>query len=363
MKTGHSNLPLHGGSCPRWLFEHMKELAGALVDIMLIEFDRREVIRRFSDPYWFQSFGCVLGFDWHSSGLTTTVGGALKEAVNHRSHELGIYVAGGKGAASRKTPHEIADFADDSAPDLDVPSLQEASRMSARVDNNALQDGHQLYHHNFLLSKDGDWSVIQQGMDEESGWARRYHWASDQVDDFVEEPHSAVCSDHEATALNLTDDLSEENRETSAAISRESPAQTLLEFRKITESWSGTDHSLDLPRRHDVPSANHMDRVLADLYEQPPEDFEDLLSRANIGPKTIRALSMVSEVTWGAEPSYEDPVRYSFAHGGKDGHPYPVDRDQYREMVEVLNDCIQSAKLQHTDKKKAFKRLSNLRNN
>lgn len=361
MKSGHSRLPLHGGHCPSWLFEKMKTLGTAVVETILLEFGRKEVLRRMADPCWFQSMGCALGFDWHSSGLTTVLCGALKEGINPRAHEYGIFIAGGKGATSRKTPHELEVYAEENAPSLPVSSLQKHSKMAAKVDSSALQDGYQIYHHNFFVSKAGDWTVVQQGMNKESGWARRYHWLSDGVESWIDQPHAGISANDRLEPLNLTHPDSKDNREHSAELTKESPATVLKEYQAILQHWDETKQELQLARRHDFPRESHMDRILTKLYEQPAEKFEDLLGTDGVGPKTIRALSMMAEVIWGARPSYEDPARYTFAHGGKDGHPFPVHRQRYDKTTRFLGEALKDAKINRTDKIKSLKRLSNFR--
>lgn len=357
MKTGSADLPLHGGHCPPGLFEDMKDLAEVMVEAMVMEFGREEVVRRFSDPGWFQSFGCTLGFDWHSSGLTTVVCGALKEVLDERCEDLGLYLAGGKGATSRKTPDHLEDFVDTVAPQLPLEKLQATSRRTAQVDSSALQDGFDVYHHVFLVSTEGDWSVIQQGIDADSGWARRYHWWNETAGNFLDDPHEGIASAGSVSTLNLTDEQSDENRSVSVEMVREDPVGTLGEFTKLLDYWDDTRRRLKLPDRHSLPRKNHLEQRLGELYERPPEDFSDLLDREGVGKKTVRALSMVADVVWGAEPSYEDPARYSFAHGGKDGYPRPVDPDQYRESIDVLANAIRRARLGDDDKMKAFERL------
>lgn len=338
----------------------MKELGVGVVEALRMEFSRREVLRRLSDPGWFQAFGCLLGFDWHSSGLTTVVLGALKEGLNPRAHELGIYVAGGKGAASRRTPRELADFADERAPDLPVGHLQETSRMAARTDSAAVQDGYQLYHHCMIVTPDGGWAVVQQGMRGEEGWARRYHWLDDTTCGFLDDPHSGIRASRAHTVLNLATPASEHNRTVSLEMVREDPVGLLRDYRRILSGHLGSDRTLDFPRRHDLPEASALDRALGDLYDRPPEDYEELLGREGVGPGTVRALSMLAEVVWGARPSYRDPVRYAFAHGGKDGHPFPVDEDRYERTIGVLRSALRRARVGRSHKMKALRRLAGI---
>ncbi|BAS26622.1 DUF763 domain-containing protein [Limnochorda pilosa] len=354
MPHAAATLPLHGGRCPPWLFERMKRLGAAIVEVMVHEFGPEEVLRRLSDPYWFQALGCVLGFDWHSSGVTTTVCGALKEGLGPRQRELGLYVAGGKGGASRKTPQEIETHVERDGLAVDGPGLVHASRMAAKVDNTALQDGFQLYHHVFFFSATGAWAVVQQGMEPEGSLARRYHWLSANVRSFVEEPHAAVCCDRTVEPVNLVAGESGACRSTTTALAGEDPAGLARELARIVE----TGRHLRLPMAHQVPRAAYLEKALLDLYRHPPETFEGLLGSAGVGPKTLRALALIAEVTYGAAPSYRDPVRYSFAHGGKDGTPRPVDRDLYDADIEALNRLLREAKVDRTEKLHAFRRLA-----
>lgn len=354
MAHAAATLPLHGGRCPRWLFERMKRLGAAIVEVMVHEFGPEEVLRRLSDPYWFQALGCVLGFDWHSSGVTTTVCGALKEGLGPRQRELGLYVAGGKGGASRKTPQEIETYVERDGLDLDGPGLVQASRLSAKVDNTALQDGFQLYHHVFFFTAGGAWAVVQQGMEPQGAMARRYHWLSEAVASFVDEPHRAVCCDRTVEPVNLVARESESCRDTTTALAREDPERLARELGRILESG----RHLRLPMAHQVPRAAYLEKALLQLYENPPETFEVLVGSPGVGPKTLRALALIAEVTYGAAPSYRDPVRYSFAHGGKDGTPRPVDRSLYDASIETLNRLLNKAKVDRSEKLHAFRRLA-----
>ncbi len=351
MKTGTANLPLHGGKAPSWLFKRMVRLASAIVDIYLEDNSRESLLEKLSDPFWFQSLGCLLGFDWHSSGVTTTVCGALKEAVKGREKDTGIFIAGGKGAASRKTPLEIEHFANKTGVDGDA--LVYSSKMSAKVDNTAIQDGYQLYHHCFFFTARGDWAVVQQGMNDENGFARRYHWFSPALQDFVETPHSAICCDNKSSSLNMTAKESVGARNVSAELSTFSPQFWQNEGRKIK--------NLDLPARHQILSrdinSKYFFRIMEKTYEKAPSGFEELLAVKGVGPKTIRSLSLLSELVYGEKPSYDDPARFSFAHGGKDGIPYPVDKVTYDKTVEILNGWIKRAKIDLSEKEKASKRL------
>lgn len=353
VRTGTVDLPLHSGECPRWLFDRMTRLSRAILILLVREEGPAGVLKRLADPFWFQALGCLLGFDWHSSGLTTTVCGALKEGLRGCERELGLFIAGGKGKTSRKTPQEIVMYAEKFA----LPRSERlvyASRMSAKVDNSALQDGYQLYHHTFIFTARGEWAVIQQGMNPDLRRARRYHWLGERVSDFVNEPHSAICCDYrEKQVLNLVAQTSEESRKTIAALSCSNPEQVAREYNRLVLP---SRHSLYL--EHLKPSS--LERVLLKSYEQQPENFEAVLSIPGIGPKTIRALSLIAELAYGARPSYQDPAKYSFAHGGKDGYPYPVDRQTYDRSIAILEQAIKEAKLGREEKLEAFRRLQSL---
>ena len=330
----------------------MKELGREITLVILADYGVHELLRRLSDPYWFQALGCALGFDWHSSGLTTTVCGALKEGLNPVFKETGLVLAGGKGATSRKTPTEIAEAA--AALQTDPVPLVYASRMAAKVDNAAIQDGYQLYHHLFLFTRDGNWAVVQQGMNAENRYARRYHWLGERVQDFVCEPESAICCDRrEAEVLNLVARESEGTRVASTILAREEPDHLLGEVTKLT--------TLELPARHAVAMADlnpkRLRSVLLKTYEVQPEGFEEVLRLPGMGPKSLRALALLSELIHGAPPSFQDPARYSFAHGGKDGHPFPVSREAYDTSISFLRRALQAARIGHSEKLHAFRRL------
>ncbi len=352
MRTGTAILPLHHGRAPRWLFERMTALSREITAAIVAEFGQRAFLERLSDPCWFQALGCALGFDWHSSGLTTTVTGALKEGLKGMEGELGLFIAGGKGGASRKTPEEIRMYADRHT--VDPAPLIHASRMAAKVDNSAVQDGYQLYHHVFVFTDRGQWAVIQQGMNEQKRSARRYHWLGENVADFVVEPHTAVCCDERGAVINMVASESEGARRISTALSRERPEKVLKEMTRIRE--------IELSRRHHITAADidpaRLHRTLTKTYERQPEGFEELLGIRGVGPKTVRALSLLSEIIYGRPPSYRDPARFSFAHGGKDGTPFPVDRETYDRTIEVMRRAIRTAKVGHRDRMEALKRLA-----
>jgi len=351
MRTGTTNLPLHYGSAPAWLFGRMEKLAREITIVIVDEFGAEEFLRRISHPYWFQSFGCVLGFDWHSSGLTTTVGGALKVGLKDVSRDLGLFVAGGKGATSRKTPSEIENVSRELGKDFS--KLIYSSKMSAKVDNTALQDGFQLYHHNFFFTKAGSWAVVQQGMNENNRWARRYHWLSDNLTSFVNEPHSAIASDHKSKTLNLVAKESNDTRIVATQLAGEKPEKVLRDYKKIL--------TLNFPRRENVQASDirpeNFNKILLSTYEKQPANFEQLLGIQGVGPKTVRALALISELIYNTPASKEDPVKFSFAHGGKDGTPYPVDRKTYDKSIEILKFAVGKAKIGDREKIESLKRL------
>ena len=351
-KTGTANLPLHSGKAPQWLFKRMISLSRTIIELMVIELGREEVLRRLSDPYWFQSLGCILGFDWHSSGVTTTVTGAIKEALRGVENELGLFVAGGKGKRALNTPQEIIEYAGKAG--FAPTEFIHASRLSAKVDNVAVQDGFNLYHHTIVFTPEGQWCVIQQGMNETNLMARRYHWLSFSVESFVEEPHEAVCCDTDT--LNFTAKEAIELRKTSVLLSCEKPEKLVTEIEKLKE--------LNLPKRHAVTvhdiNPKNLYKIFLQTYEKQPEDFESLLETRGVGAKTLRALALTSELIYGTPLSFKDPARYSFAHGGKDKIPYPVNKNVYDRTIAILKKAIEKAKIGRTDKLQAFKRLGTL---
>lgn len=348
-QAGTADLPLHSGRVPRWLSERMSRLGGAIVEAILVEFGKRAFIQRMSDPAWFQSLGCVLGMDWHSSGITTSVMGALKAAINPRAKELGIYVCGGRGKHSRKTPDELLRVGDQTG--LDGHALAKSSRLVAKVDNTALQDGFQIYLHSFVVSSEGDWSVVQQGMNTSSGYARRYHWSSATLKSYIEEPHAFIYGRNQGKILNLTDKKAEETRKAVLAIGQEQPYKMLAEIKKIR-----------LPAHHDVRQKDvdlkRLGAVLAVSHQMPSDRFEDLLLIQGLGPRTLQSLTLVSEVIFGTPSRFEDPARFSFAHGGKDGHPFPVPTLVYDESIGVLQQAVENAKIGRSDKINALKALT-----
>lgn len=349
--SGSADLPLHYGRVPEWLASRMAILGRAIIESLVLQYGRTEVIRRLSDPLWFQALGCVLGMDWHSSGITTSVVGALKRAINPMSRELGIYVCGGRGKHSRQTPTELLSIADQTG--LNGNHLVKCSKLSAKVDNTAIQDGFQLYIHSFILTAEGKWTVIQQGMNGNSGMARRYHWHSDNLDSFVVEPHSAICGNNVGPILNLVDKDATSSHKGILSLTRESPFKMIEEIRKIT-----------LPGHHDV-RANNVDlkrlgSILALAHECDVREFDSLLLLKGLGPRTLQSLALVSEVIHGTPTRFTDPARFSFAHGGKDGHPFPVPLKVYDETINVMKISVEKAKLGKYDKFKAIQNLTHL---
>lgn len=347
-RSGHADLPLHYGRVPEWLASRMAKLSRAIVESILLEYGKGELMKRLSDPLWFQSLGAVLGMDWHSSGITTSVVGALKKAINPISKELGLYVCGGRGKHSRNTPYELTRIADQTG--LDGQHLVRCSRLSAKVDNTAIQDGFQIYLHSFILTSEGEWAVVQQGMNANSGFARRYHWHSSELESFINEPHTWICGENQGLILNLTDSKANPTRQGVLDISTQHPVKMIQEIRKIR-----------MPAHHDVKAKDvdlkRLGSVIALAYEQETTDFESLLLLKGLGPRTLQSLTLVSEVIHGTPSRFADPARFSFAHGGKDGKPFPVPTKVYDETICTLRHVVNKAKIGHTDKQKALKSL------
>ena len=367
-RRGTATLPLHDGRAPSWLFERMETLGGAIAEAVIEEYGPAELLTRLADPYWFQSLGCVIGFDWHSSGLTTTTMGALKEALEPQ--EYGIAIAGGKGRTSRRAPDEIADAADVlSLGGRRGEWLADASRMSAAVDNGCVQDDYTLYHHTFVVSEAGDWCVVQQGMTDADGTARRYHWLSDSLSSYVECPHAAICAmDRRNGVLDLTAEASAETRSASVDLACEDP-QRLKRYARSPNQRSLGDFAGDpqvdlaMPDRHELRLADLTERSIDQLhvaYEHQPDDYEELVGLSGIGRGSLRALSLVAEVVHGTESSRTDPAKYAYAHGGKDGTPYPVDRERYDRSIEFLQATLEGAEVGRSEKRAAMERLADL---
>lgn len=349
MSRAYADLPLHYGSVPPWLAARMSLLGGAIIETIVADYGKAEVLRRLSDPCWFQALGCVLGMDWHSSGITTSVMGALKKALNPRAHELGIYICGGKGKHSRQTPQELLAIAEKTG--LPGQELVRNSKLAAKVDNTALQDGFQLYLHSFIVSNEGDWAVVQQGMNDGNGMARRYHWHSATVRNFTETPHSFIYGKNQGLILNLTDKDAMPTKDGLIELVKASPEQLLPEIRKIT-----------MPSHHEVRAENvdlkRLGAVLAVAHERQVLDFETLLLMEGVGPRTLQSLTLVSEVIHGTPSRFTDPARFSFAHGGKDGHPFPVPVNVYDETISVMREAVNKAKIGQSDKQEAIRKLS-----
>ncbi len=386
MRRQLAQLPLHTGAAPAYLFQRMWKLAGAITMAVVDEYGPAEMLRRLSDPWWFQAFGCVLGFDWHSSGVTTVTCGAMKEAYKHFGKDMGLHVAGGKGGTSRKTPGEIVHVSDRFAI-TSGEQLVTASKMSAKVDSAAVQDGYQLYHHAFFFTTEGEWCVVQQGMNDLQRSARRYHWLGESVNDFVNEPHTAIddLTRHEAAGLvpchprpgdqlllNMVAHEADANRTSSVDLIGWNPDKLLFEAKRFTDG-----PTLFAPNHHEVlpedVNIERLEKVIRATHEEEPKDFATLLGSKGVGPATVRALSLLAELIYDAPASHRDPADatkrpeshqqrswadYSYAHGGKDGTPHPVDRPTYDTSIAVLTDAVRKARVGNTEKTDALKRLA-----
>jgi hypothetical protein len=365
-RTGTANLPLHGGKAPSWLTGRMRKMAKEIASIIIEEQGTTKFIERLSDPFWFQAFGCVLAYDWHSSGVTTVVTGVLKSALSPEEH--GVAVCGGKGKTSRKTPSDISEAGEKFGfCEQTITSLTYCSKMAAKVDNTAIQAGYQLYHHAFLVTKDKKWAVIQQGMCNEDSSARRYHWLSENTKSFVEEPHNAIaCNVKRERALNMVAKQSEAARKASVDLSKE-PTRKLMKLiqsntkplnqaslqqwlPQTADAWQNTKTTLNMPR-------NISWETLSRIYEFQPSNYEELLSVKGVGPATVRGLALVAELVYGDSPSWEDPVKFSFAYGGKDGVPFPVDRKAMDESIQILRQTVEEAKIGEKEKLESLQRL------
>ncbi len=362
-RTGRADLPLHSGHVPSWLAARMAQLGAVICQAIVHHYGRDEFLRRLAHPFWFQSFGAVMGMDWHSSGVTTSVIGALKRGLHPLKGELGIHVCGGKGKHSRQTPQELFQVADRVG--LDGNALQRTSRLVAKVDSAAVQDGFDLYLHGFVVSDDGRWTVVQQGMNGESRQARRYHWHSEGLRDFVEEPHSAIEGPDQGKVLNLTDRRAATSRLKQLDLLGNGPDAIIRELEKITKISSPPAQPilphLIMPEHHEVRSNDVMLRrlhgTLAAAAERGPVDFSELLLTPGVGPRTVQSLAMVAEVVHGAPYRFQDPARFSLALGGKDRHPFPVPIRVYDETIRVLKSALQKARLGREDELAALRRL------
>ena len=347
-RSGIADLPLHGGHVPSWLADRMTKLGTAIAESIVYHSGPSELLSRLSDPFWFQALGSVMGMDWHSSGITTSVLGALKRGLNPRAHELGIHVCGGRGRHSRRTPEELRAVAETRG--LNGDELARLSRLTARIDNNAIVDGFQLYLHGFIVSTTGEWAVVQQGMNDRTGLARRYHWHSSSVRDFTCAPHTAIVGESQGTIMNLVDAKAGSAQAAMLDIVRDNPERTLASARKLRMA---SHHEV----RAENVDLNRLGAVLATAYDRELRDFASLLLVEKLGPRTLQSLALIAEVVHGAPSRFSDPARFSFALGGKDGHPFPVPLKVYDETIGTLQTAIHKAKLGNTDKSEAIKKL------
>jgi len=347
-RSGSADLPLHYGYVPKWLAERMSKLGLSITEAILVEYGKDAFLQKMSDPFWFQSLGAVMGMDWHSSGITTSVMGALKKAINPNAKSLGIYVCGGKGKFSKDTPEELLKIANITG--LDGNDLVYSSKLSAKVDNTMVQDGFQLYTHNFIVSDKGSWTVVQQGMNAGNKLARRYHWYSNDLKSFIEEPHTGVCGINQGLILNLTAKEADQTRNGILELTGKESQLVVNEFKKLI-----------MPGHHDVKAKDinlkRLGSVLWLAHDKRPNDFNELVLLEGLGPRTLQSLALVSEVIHGTPSRFADPARFSFAHGGKDGHPFPVPLKVYDETINTLQTAIAKAKIGNTDKAEAIKKL------
>lgn len=379
IEKGIATFTLDYGKCPKWLFERMVKLGREMIRVIIEEYGEDEFIKRISDPVWFQSLGTVLAFDWNASGLTTILTAALKEAIRGEEKNLGIFICGGKGKTSRKTPDEIINWGNVlslSAPKVD--NLVYNSKMAAKVDSSLIQDGFQIYHHSFFFSKNGAWAVVQQGMNTTNLTARRYHWYSKKITDLVCEPHSGIISQIKVPVLDLAAQKSTETRKISTELVQGSYHSLMKDIEIIRKHSSSLSHMVSLKQgenkatilylenkefyahpvlTEDFGKSKYLEKILGKVCEIKPKNYEELLAKEGVGPKTMRALSLVSEVIYGAKPSYEDPARYSFAHGGKDKTPYPIDRKTYDTTIEFFSRVVEKMNLPFSQKRSILAKL------
>lgn len=380
IERGIATFTLDYGKCPPWLFERMVKLGRKMTEAIIEEYGPDEFIKRIADPVWFQSLGTVLAFDWNASGLTTILTAALKEAIRYNEKNLGIFICGGKGKTSRKTPEEIAINAERAnLLRADADRLAYNSKMAAKVDSALVQDGFQIYHHSFFFSKNGAWAVVQQGMNINNQTARRYHWHSKKTTDLVCEPHSGIASQIKTPTLNLTAKESGKTREISVELVQNNYQSLMKDIQILRRHSSNLSQMLALKFKNDekitllhlenkefdwhpvlaedFSKSRYLEKILWRICDQKPKNYEKLLSLEGVGPKTIRALSLVSEVIYGAKPSYEDPARYSFAHGGKDATPYPVDRKTYDSTIDFFQRIILKMKISISERKQLISKI------
>jgi len=348
-RSGVADLPLHGGRVPQWLAQRMTQLGTAIAEAIIRDYGTSMFLSRLSDPFWFQALGSVMGMDWHSSGITTSVMGALKRGLTPHAGELGLYICGGRGRFSRNTPQELRAIANRRG--FDGEALVRISRLTARIDNNAIADGFQIYLHSFVVTANGEWAVVQQGLNNDSGMARRYHWHSVSVRDFVDAPHSAIVGENQGTIMNLVDAQAKPAQDALLRITRDNPEATLKDARH-----------LQLPARHEVRAMDidvkRLGAVLALAYDRELHDFAELLLLEKLGPRTLQSLALIAEVVHGTPSRFDDPARFSFAHGGKDRHPFPVPLKTYDESLNYLRTSLDRAKLGDREKLDGFRRLN-----
>lgn len=347
-RSGVADLPLHDGRVPQWLAERMTKLGTAITETVIQDYGTSAFLSRISDPFWFQALGSVMGMDWHSSGITTSVMGGLKRGLAPRADELGIYICGGRGRFSRNTPQELRLIAE--CRGFDGEALVRTSRLTARVDNNAIADGFQIYLHSFVVTANGEWAIVQQGLNDRSGMARRYHWHSASVRDFVVEPHTGIVGKNQGTIMNLVDPQAKPAQTALLGLTHENPVTTLRAARHLR-----------MPDHHEVRAENinlkRLGAVLAVAYERDLHDFAELLLLENLGPRTLQSLALIAEVVHGAPSRFSDPARFSFAHGGKDRHPFPVPLKTYDESLNFLRTSLDAAKVGDKEKVNGFRRL------
>ena len=350
-RTGSADLPLHGGAVPAWLAERMARLGRVIVEAIVLEYGRAELLRRLAHPFWFQSLGCVMGMDWHSSGITTSVVGALKRGLHPVEWELGLHVCGGRGRHSRRTPDELRALGERLG--LNGDSLTRKSRLVAKVDSAAVQDGFELYLHGFILADDGAWTVVQQGMNPALKTARRYHWLSERVRSFVDEPHAAIEGAPRGTLINLTDRRALASRDAQLALVAGDLDRVMAAARELPR--------LQMPAHHDVRPSDVVLRRLRGSLEaaasRAPADFAELLLTPGLGARTVRALALVAEIIHGAPCRFTDPARFSLAHGGKDGHPFPIPLKVYDRTLAVMRAAVEQARLGNDERLAALRRL------
>lgn len=388
MHRGFATFTLDYGRCPKWLFDRMVKLGREMTQVLIAEYGPDEFLKRLADPVWFQSLGTVLAFDWNASGLTTILTAALKTAIWGQEKDLGIFICGGKGRTSRKTPEEIQTWGERlSLPEKQVKNLVYNSRMSAKVDSSLIQDGFQIYHHTFCFTKNGAWTVIQQGMNQNNQTARRYHWFSENINDLVCEPHTGIASQVRLPqTLNLTAKKSTDNRQLAVELVLAGFKTVFKDLQLLAKHSSSLSQMvsfgynqdkltlLNLANKEfkshpvvkeDFSRSPYLKKILYKICELQPKSYEKLLAIEGVGPKTIRSLALVGEVIYGAKPSYQDPARYSFAHGGKDATPYPVDRKTYDQTITIMKELVNKTKLSFTEKNQIYHKLcpkDNLKN-